>query len=249
MRSVQETSTCREPVATGSGKFALLSTESITMDPFEERKIRVRRQRSTTSPEELPRGETWWVSGSIPEVWDGPVISDQKEVYIHYRNGTYPVDIREGEHLADLGEVPETERLKVVMCDAAAEVCKQAVEDIFGSKGRVDEYTDCWLGPSEFGAVLGMLENSKGGATVPMEQIVGIMMHQKSRRRLYVPSQEGAGARCRDAKVRISMQHFTNGDRKVMWDFTPQSPGKDVSDEGWIGYTLFLTNAPEPEGV
>ena len=40
--------------------------------------------------------------------------------------------------------------------------------------------------------------------------------------------------------MRITMKHFENGDRKVEWDATPTKPGKISSDEGWIGYTIFL---------
>ncbi len=40
--------------------------------------------------------------------------------------------------------------------------------------------------------------------------------------------------------MRISMKHFRNGDRKVEWDGSPTSPGKDGTDDGWIGYTLFV---------
>ena len=40
------------------------------------------------------------------------------------------------------------------------------------------------------------------------------------------------------------MKHFGDGDRKVEWDFTPNTPGKTVTDRGWVGYTLFVKKAP-----
>ena len=126
--------------------------------------------------------------------------------------------------------------------DAAAEVAKQAAAEVFGSK-RADEFADGWLGATEYGFVLAMLENAPGGATIEPDLVAGIRIHRKPRNRLYTPGDEGVGRECRNASMRISMKHFEDGDRKVEWDFGPSTPGKTVTDRGWVGYTVFVRSA------
>ena len=70
--------------------------------------------------------------------------------------------------------------------------------------------------------------------------VAGIRMHQKYRTRRFVPAEDAAGTGCRAASMRVTMKHFRSGDRKVEWDGTPTSPGKDGGDVGWIGYTIFV---------
>ena len=104
--------------------------------------------------------------------------------------------------------------------DAAAEATKTVVEEVFGRK-RPDGFVDGWLSPIEFGPVLAMLETAPGGATLEPGHVVGIMMHQKQRIRKFVPAAEGAGSRCREASLRVTMKHFSDGGRSVDWDLTP----------------------------
>ena len=107
----------------------------------------------------------------------------------------------------------------------------------------MDEHSDGWLGENEYGPVLAMLENAPGGATIEKTHLIGVRIHQKNRNRGYTPSDEGAGARCREASMPISMKHFTDGARKVAWDFHPAQPGRAITDSAWVGYTLFVKRA------
>ena len=74
----------------------------------------------------------------------------------------------EGEALTKAG-------LNGLSCSSAS-----AVKDVFGRK-RVDEFTDGWLGPEEFGPVLAMLEAAPGGATLSGGHVSGILLHQHCR--------------------------------------------------------------------
>ena len=225
-----------------SERAALVASESWTLDAFEERMIKVNRVRAADAAEE-PIGEDWWIRGG-ESVACGPVGSDQQEVYAKVVAGVFPREVRVGEVLGSIGP-PETEeeQIQLAAFNAATAVSKQAAADLFG-KSRIDEYSDGWLGPAEYGVVLAMLECAPGGATIEKDHLLGVRIHQKARNRVYTPSNEGVGAVCGDASMRISMKHFPDGDRKVEWDFCPRTPGKTMTDRGWVGYTLFVKKAP-----
>ena len=219
----------------------MVASESWTPDAFEGRMIKVNRVRAEGAVDE-PVGEDWWIRGA-ESVACGPVGSDQKEVYAKVVAGALPREVRVGEVLGSIGPVEtEEERIQLAAFNAAVSVSEQAVADIFG-KSRIDEYADGWLGPEEYGVVLAMLEHAPGGATIEKDHLLGVRIHQKARNRVYTPGGVGVGAVCGEASMRISMKHFPDGDRKVEWDLCPKTPGKTVTDRGWVGYTLFVKKA------
>jgi hypothetical protein len=240
LREVKESAAQQQAVVEAPPRTQLVAAEQWTIDAFEERTIKVNRVRldGETAP---PPDEDWWLRGK-ENVARGPVKSDQKEIYVRVVSGAEPREVGLGQVLGTMGPANEDEQVETAAFNAAAEVCKDAVNDIFG-KSRIDEYADGWLGPDEFGPILAMLENCAGGATLSKDHLVGVRIHQKARNRLYTPGVEGVGVRCREASIRITMKHFPGGERRVEWDFTPGTPGKTLSDKSWLGYTLFVKRA------
>ena len=65
------------------------------------------------------------------------------------------------------------------------------------------------------------------------------------RERVRYASFQCPDGKCPDSRVRISMQFFTNGDRKVQWDAGSTHQRQWRSTDPWRGYTLFLKTVPE----